>query len=207
MRAPPALPPGGGRRFKIFETVLLRGGERAEAMPYSQSFKESMVQRMTGPNRVSAAALAEDVGVAQSSLSRWLREARTLARMKNEKTNPNKAKSTREWTEEEKLRIVVQAMELSDEELGAFLRREGLHESQLKQWRETVVAALRDRGRPKASKREKAAAKRIKKLEKELTRKEKALAEVTALLVLKKKLDALLGDEGESTLRKSGNRL
>jgi transposase-like protein len=176
-------------------------------MPYPQSFKESMVQRLTGPDRISAAALAEEVGVAQSSLSRWLREARTLGRMKNEKTDPNKAKSTREWTEEEKLRIVAKAMELSDEKLGAFLRREGLHESQLKQWRETLVAALRERGRSKASKREKAAAKRIKKLERELRRKDKALAEVTALLALKKKLDALLGDEDENTRRKSGNRL
>jgi hypothetical protein len=126
--------------------------------------------------------------------------------MKNEKNDPNKAKSTREWTEEEKLRVVVKSMELSEEELGAFLRREGLHESQLKQWRETVLGALRQRGRPKVSKREKAAAKRIKQLERELTRKDKALAEVTALLALKKKLEALLGEEDENTPRKSGNR-
>ena len=172
-------------------------------MPYPQAFKESMVRRLTGPNAISAARLAEEVDVAQSSLSRWLREARRLGPMKNEKTNPNKEKSTREWTEEEKLRIVVKSMELSDEELGAFLRKEGLHESQLKQWRETVVAALSEGGRPKVSKREKAAAKRIKRLERELTRKEKALAEVTALLALKKKLEALLGDEDENTPRKS----
>lgn len=176
-------------------------------MPYSQSFKDSMVQRLVGPHAISAAALAEEVGVAQSSLSRWLREARTLGRMKNEKTDPTKAKSTREWTEEEKLRVVAKAAELTDEELGAFLRKEGLHESQLNQWREAVVAALRERGKPKVSKREKAAAKRIKKLEREVRRKDKALAEVTALLALKKKLDALLADEDENTPRKIGSRL
>jgi hypothetical protein len=126
--------------------------------------------------------------------------------MKNEKRNANKEKSTREWTEEEKLRVVVEAMGLSDEELGAFLRREGLHEAQLKQWRETILGALRERGKPKISKRERAAIKRNKQLERELTRKDKALAEVTALLALKKKLEALLGDEDENTPRKSGNR-
>jgi len=175
--------------------------------PYSQSFKENMVRRLTGPDRISAAALAEEVGVAQSSLSRWLREARNLDGMKKSNTDPNKAKSTREWSAGEKLRVVLEARGLSDEDLGAFLRREGLHEAQLKQWLEAVTAALSDRSRPKASKREKAAAKRIKQLERELSRKDKALAEVTALLALKKKLNALLGDEGESTPRKSGNGL
>ena len=174
--------------------------------PYSQSFKENMVRRMTGRDRITATALAEEVGVAQSSLSRWLKEARNLDGMKKRNTDPNQAKSTREWSEEEKLRVIVEATGLSDEELGAFLRREGLHDSQLRQWRETILGALRERGKPKSSKRERAAAKRIKQLERELTRKDKALAEVTALLALKKKLDALLGDEDESTPRKSGNR-
>lgn len=192
----------------VFETTLSRGGERANTMPhpYSQSFKENMVQRLTGRDRISAAALAEEVGVAQSSLSRWLREARNLVGMKKRNPDPNEAKSTREWSEEEKLRVVVEATGLSDDELGVFLRREGLHDSQLKQWRETILSALRERGKPKISKRERAALKRNKQLERELTRKDKALAEVTALLALKKKLEALLGDEDENTPRKSGNR-
>ena len=44
-------------------------------MPYSETFKRKMVQKMTGPNAASAGALARDVNVAQTTLSRWLRQA------------------------------------------------------------------------------------------------------------------------------------
>ena len=159
-------------------------------MSYPQSFKEAMVQRMTGPTQASASTLAQEVGVAQSSLSCWLREARTLGPMKNKHKKPTQeARCPREWTTEEKLNAVVPAADLSGEEFGAFLRREGLHEAQLQEWREALQAAL-DPGKRKKGKRASAEAKRIKQLEKELRRKDKALAEVTALLVLQKKMQA-----------------
>ena len=95
-------------------------------------------------------------------------------------------------------------MSLSDDELGEFLRREGLHEVQLHEMRQAVEEALSG-GKKRAAKKSRIDAKKIKKLERELIRKEKALAEVTALLVLKKKLDAYyLGDEESDTPRKNG---
>lgn len=157
---------------------------------------------MTGPRPVSANVLSKEVGVSQSSLSKWLREASTLVAMKNQKRSAKQSKSPRQWTFTEKLAAVTQAAKLTDDELGAFLRREGLHEAQLKEWVDAVQAALSDT-KPKPSKKAKSDAKRIKKLEKELDRKEKALAEVTALLVLKKKLDTLLGGEDENTRQPS----
>ena len=45
--------------------------------------------------------------------------------------------------------------------------------------------------------RSKAKTKEVKQLEKELTRKEKALAEAAALLVLRKKMNAIWGTENE----------
>ena len=158
-------------------------------MPYPQSFKEAMVQKMLGPTGASANALAEKVGVPQSSLSRWLREARTLDPMKKSKKQAQEPRSPREWTMEEKLKAVISAAELSGQEFGAFLRREGLHEAQLQQWRDALQAAL-GAANPKKRTRASAEAKRIKQLERELRRKDKALAEVTALLVLKKKREA-----------------
>ena len=101
----------------------------------------------------------------------------------------------------EKLRLVKEAAELPEEELGAFLRRNGLHEAQLEEWRhkveEAALGALEKskKGRRQASPE----AKRIRELERELNRKDKALAEVTALLALKKKLEALLGDGDDDT--------
>lgn len=138
---------------------------------------------MTGVNPISANALAQEVGVAQGTLSRWLRTASTLDNMSKHKSgNP---KSTRQWTAEEKLRVVVEAMRLSNEELGEFLRKEGLHSAQLEEWKALASDAVSDK-KP-ARKKVSQEAKRIKELERELRRKEKALAEAAALLILKKK--------------------
>lgn len=164
-------------------------------MRYSEAFKAKMVKKMLRPRGKSASELAREVGVAQPTLSRWMREARMVGGMKKPKTK-NGTKSAR--TAAEKVRLVAEASQLSDQELGEFLRREGLHEAQLKEWREAMEAALagnkKRRGR-KVSQEQK----RIKELERELRRKEKALAEAAALLVLKKKAEAIWGDGDDDT--------
>lgn len=163
-------------------------------MSYNDAFKLQMVKKMLPPANQSACALSEASGVPQSTLSRWLRQAASLGGM------TSKAK---QWTAAEKLRVVVAACGLDDAQLGELLRREGLHEATLKQWRADAEAALGDvpRQRNKQASEEK---RRIKELERELLRKDKALAEVSALLVLKKKMDALLGGEDDDTEPRSG---
>jgi transposase-like protein len=98
------------------------------------------------------------------------------------------------------------AESLSDEELGAFLRREGVHETQLSEWREKVreasTDALKDAKRKRSERTPEA--RKIEALEREIRRKDKALAEVTALLALKKKLEDILGDEDGDTNTRSG---
>jgi len=167
---------------------------------YTDGFKARMVQRMAGPEEISACALSKEVGVHQPTLSRWLRQARTVSQMgeSGDDKKRNKTKSTRQWKAEDKLRVVQEAATLSDEELGAFLRREGLHMALLEEWRALVMAAL---SAPTKSKSRKPSpeAKKIRALEKELNRKEKALAEVAALLVLKKKAAEIWGDGDDDT--------
>ena len=109
----------------------------------------------------------------------------------------------RDWPAEEKLHAVIEAESLSIEDLGAFLRRKGLHEAHLQEWRTIVLAGLRGpSGRPSA--KASADGRRIRELEKELDRKDKALAETAALLVLKKKAHAIWGDVDAPTGRRSG---
>lgn len=168
-------------------------------------FKARLVQRLVGSEGISASALSRDVGIAQPTLSRWVREARRLARM-NKKKKPTTPKSAGQWTAEEKLEIVMEAASLPEEELGAFLRRRGLHEAQLTEWREVVLQAAKEAlggGKKKATKNV-AEAKRIKQLERELRRKEKALAEVAALLVLQKKMKEIWGGEDDDTTTRNG---
>ena len=153
-------------------------------MYYSDKFKNRMISRLTGPDKITANSLSQEAGVPQTTLSRWLRKAGTIDTMGNEsKSSP--PQSPREWSIEKKLRVVQGAMSLSDAELGEFLRREGLHEAHLEEMQLAIKDALGTQ-KKKNSKKRSPEAKRIKELEKELARKDKALAEVTALLVLKK---------------------
>lgn len=170
---------------------------------YSKKFRLQMVRRMVGPSRTSATALASEVGVPQPTLSRWLREAGTVAPMAKKKdSEPVAQPRPKDWTAAEKLRVVLEASQLEDGELGAFLRAEGLHEAQLAEWRNAALQALR---RPaKRSRRRTPQEKRIRQLEGELHRKDKALAETAALLVLQGKVQALWGGEGASTPAKNG---
>lgn len=166
-----------------------------------------MVQRMTGPQPISANLLAEETGVCQSSLSRWSRAASYEVKKRGNgvqrSSEPNESEPVRpeDLPATEKLRLLRESLELSDDELGAFLRRHGLHQAQLDQWREKALEALQKPKRAHSGKSPEA--KRIRELERELNRKDKALAEVTALLALKKKLSALLGDEDESTTERN----
>jgi transposase-like protein len=111
---------------------------------YSENFKRKMVQRMTRPHPISATALSREVGVSQATLSRWLLAAGTIGPMSKKTTLHERTPARAEERKpEDKLRMVVEAARLSDEELGAFLRREGLHESDLAAWRESMLGALK----------------------------------------------------------------
>jgi len=163
---------------------------------YTQKFKERMISRMLGPERISATALSREVGVPQPTLSRWVRGGRTVVGMNQKKNRQPKR------TVSDKLRLLAESEGLSDAELGAFLRENGLHSADLERWRTVVSSALEDSGRK--SRKLSPDQIRARELEKELARKDKALAEVTALLALKKKLAEIWGDEDESTHGRSG---
>lgn len=115
------------------------------------------------------------------------------------------ARRPEDWTAEEKYTVMIEAASLSDEELGGFLRKKGLHEANLKQWREEMLTGLSETKARRSSKRS-PEARRIRELERELARKEKALAEAAALLILKKKAQALWGDEDDDTAPKKGRK-
>jgi transposase-like protein len=106
------------------------------------------------------------------------------------------------WSPEEKLALMARAAGLGGEALGAFLRAEGLHKSTLDAWSRAASEALRE-GKPRRPAKKGAEAKRLAELERELRRKDKALAEMAALLTLQKKMRAIWGDEEGSTTRSS----
>lgn len=164
-------------------------------LKYSESFKAEMVRKMAVPGGPSANTLAEEVGVHQSTLSRWLRQGAKVTGMSKKARRPQDRSAT------EKLEAVLEAASLSDEELGSFLRREGLHRTHLEQWRQQMLSAL---DTTKTRRKSAAENRRIRDLEKEVRRKDAALAETAALLVLKKKAQAIWGDGDDDTTARSG---
>jgi len=184
-------------------SFLVEGGRREVLeMAYASGFRERMVQRMTGPSAASATVLARETGVSQQTLSRWRAAAPTVPRMNTQQPDDAKGpKSPRQWTAEEKLAAVQASAGLGEQALGGFLRERGLHAAQLEGWRAAVKDALTTRVPKRAGASQEA--QRIRVLEKELLRKDRALAEVTALLALRKKLEALWGDGDAGTSKKS----
>jgi transposase-like protein len=150
--------------------------------PFSLPYKQKMIERLTGSGAVSARQLSQETGISQQTLSLWLRQARSLPEV------PSKKRQSKTWTIDEKIRVLADAAKLTGPQLTALLQREGLLIAELEQWR----LALGE-----GTKSSVATTKRIQKLERELARKDKALAEAAALLVLKKKVEHLWEDEAD----------
>ena len=170
-------------------------------MPYSDMFKRKKVQRMSEHESISASALAKQVDVPQTTLSKWLRLAGAKAAYvfpndpnRSVQVTPMKPRRPEEWPAEEKLKTVLEAQGLHDEELGVFLRHKGLHETHLQRWRQQMIEGLQGKPAVKKTPTHPGDVKRIRALEQELRRKDKALAETAALLVLKKKVQEIWGD-------------
>jgi transposase-like protein len=164
-------------------------------------FKRKLVQRMSGPEAISATALAQQVDVPQTTLSKWLRQAGEKAAYvfpntphRSPQVNPMKPRRPEDWSAEDKLKTVLDAQGLGDEELGVFLRQRGLHEVHLERWRQQMIEGLRQKPAQQKTPSQPADLRRIRALEQELQRKDKALAETAALLVLKKKVQEIWGD-------------
>jgi len=154
---------------------------------YSETIKEAMVMKLTSASAPSATSLAREVGIHQSTLSRWVREYGNVSKM----GGVMKVRRPQDWTAEEKLNAVLEYEKLEEEgERGKYLREKGLHSVHIERWKQELIEGLKALRSAKRDSRDK----RIKELEKELGRKDKALAETAALLVLKKKAQAIWGD-------------
>ncbi len=171
------------------------------SMLYSDGFRARMVQRMTGPEAISATALAHEVGVSQPTLSRWLKQARTVVPMVDRQNETGKPKSTRQWTAEERRQVVSEAAALSDVEIGAFLRGKGIHMAELERWR-----AEKDTTTPTPAKKKRLTAeqRRLRELEKQLETEQKLRRRAEALLELQKKVQEIWGDGDADTPTKRG---
>ncbi len=154
-------------------------------MRYLPERKEAVLKKMIPPNNLSISQLAQQEGISEVTLYKWRKQARQKGILL-----PDADTASANWTSRDKFAAVIETASLNENDRAQYCRQKGIFVEQLCQWRQACENANDwDRKVNRQLKaQQKADHKRIKSLEQELLRKEKALAETAALLVLKKKL-------------------
>lgn len=161
---------------------------------YSVEKREWVLRQMMPPLNRTVAELSAETGITAVTLYAWRKQAQAAGVVV-----PGDGKSSAEWSSAEKFRIVLETAGLSEAELAEYGRRKGLYVEQIQAWRaacEQANASTVEQSRL-AREQDKTTRKRIKTLERELSRKNAALAEAAALLVLRKKAEAIWGKDEE----------
>ncbi|MGI6156394.1 MAG: transposase [Enterococcus lemanii] len=158
---------------------------------YTDEFKATTIQRMMPPKNEGVRQLSEELGIPEATLYSWRKKARMQG-----KATPGGKKHTEKWSSEDKFLIVMETFPMNQADLAAYCRKKGLFKEQIEAWKKTCLSAnTQEENRTKALSIElKEEKKQARQLEKELRKKEKALAEAAALLLLRKKAQAIWGD-------------
>ncbi len=152
---------------------------------YGQTFKDRAVARLLPPESAALEVVARNVGIGAGTLERWREDAQS---------RPTRGRA---WSAAARLEAVITSAAMNDAAKSSWCREHGVYPAELAKWLASATAALADpeeaRASPQATR---ASAKRIRELERELLRKDRALAETAALLVLSKKVQAIF-NKGE----------
>ena len=152
--------------------------------------KESIVAKALTRGDTSLRHIASDCGVSYSTLQSWLSLKRQGLSLKRNK----RSRSSKEGFQTQPLEHLLATSSLDEEAIGAYCREQGIHRFQLTQWRDYLMKNDLDKKKSDSSRNEiQALRKENKLLKKDLRRKDKALAETSALLILKKKADLIWG--------------
>lgn len=156
--------------------------------------REKIIQRTLPPENISITALAKEIGVSAATLYEW----KSKLKQRNADKNSS-SKILKQWSSADKFHVVVETYSFSEADLGAYCRQKGLYVEEVQAWRKQCLTAnegiTKDISKIESELKEEKI--RSKQLEKDLTRKEKALAEAAALLVLRKKAAAIWGENEE----------
>lgn len=152
---------------------------------YGQAFKDRAVARLLPPESAALEVVSREIGIAVGTLQSWHADALS------------KPARGRAWTAGARLDAVITTASMDESGKSAWCREHGVFPADLALWRASCTTALAEpeeaRASPQATRQDR---KRIKELERDLKRKNAALAETAALLVLSKKLEAIF-NKGE----------
>lgn len=168
---------------------------------FNQSFKRQAVEKALGRSGdTSLDDVAAGLGVGNSTLRKWLKQSRA-GELDGAGSIPSRSKERRpqDWSVDEKLDMVIACGSLDEAGIGAHCRREGIYPHHVTQWKAAFMQGktAADKARQQTEVRQLKS--ENKALRVELRRKEKALAEAAALLILQKKVTSLWGDDEDGS--------
>lgn len=169
------------------------------SIKYSQSFKASIVEKVLnrGPD-VTIEDIVNQYGVSQASITRWRQAAQQQEQQPKMKPSQEE-KRPQDWSPTERLQALMDCGNLDEQGINTYCREQGIYPHHIHQWKmefispKDVKTTAGDQVQLKHLKAEN------KNLQQELRRKEKALAEAAALLVLKKKAQTFWGNDEDNT--------
>jgi transposase-like protein len=172
---------------------------------FTQSFKIQAVEKaLNRAEGIGLKQIAESLGVGYSTLEKWIVQSRNQlfeSVVDQELLNLSamtKEKRPQDWSLEERLNLVIVCGSLDEQSISELCRKHGLYSHHVKQWKLDIVNGNRVNNRGKNQTEMKALRQENKTLKKELNRKEKALAETAALLVLQKKVNIIWANGEDS---------
>lgn len=160
---------------------------------YSDDFKASIVAKLLPPLSLSVPQLVKETGIPRDTLYGWRRQAAGQRALP-----PVPAGVAATLSSAEKFAAVVETATLNELDLGAYCRQKGLFTEQLAAWRQCCVTANEPLPTRAERAEQRAAQEQIKDLSKQLQRKDRALAEAAALLVLQKKVRAIWEESADA---------
>ena len=161
---------------------------------YSEERKQQILNKLLPPSNMTVAEVSRIEGIGLQTLYNWRDKAKQQGR-----PVPGSKPTSEHWSAEAKFATVLETASLNEAELSEYCRAKGLFVEQVKAWKADALRGfMSSREQELEAKRQRQADhKEIKQLKSELRRKEKALAETAALLVLRKKLNALWENDNE----------
>jgi transposase len=169
---------------------MIKEHRRKYDMAYSKELKQSVIAKMIPPNNQPLMQIQRETGIPEGTLKKWKSEIRNRGI-----AAPAGEQVSEKWSTRDKFLIVVETATLSEIDLAEYCRKKGLYVEEIKAWQDNCMQANGGVAKELASsqRREKDKEKELKQVKKELQRKEAALAETAALLVLRKKAEAIWG--------------
>jgi transposase-like protein len=161
---------------------------------HSTEFKEQALIKVRERGTRSVQDIANDLNMNVGTLRKWTSKSNRKVAASDPKALLPDDLPAPSWTIAQRFQALLETHAMPAMQLHAWCREKGLFEHQLKAWRDAFCnASTSDSRESKLALRELQT--KHEGLQRELRRKEKALAEAAALLVLQKKFQALWEDE------------